>query len=176
MPQENPPLLDKTMNTTETNPRNLADVLASGLANIANNVKPDGSDISISVPGMSATNVDDGFSELKGTLDGLQTIDTIYTNTTFHNDIGGEITLSKNYDKYKFLLFNIGVTSFDSWNITEFTMGVAFRSSFTGFFVFGLGNNLYTIRLSTNQSNRNKVAIISSSASSLSIRYVYGIL
>lgn len=69
MPQENPPLLDKTMNTTESTPRNLADVLASGLANIANNVKPDGSDISISVPGMSATNVDDGFSELKGTLD-----------------------------------------------------------------------------------------------------------
>lgn len=68
MPQDNPPLLDKTMNTTEQTPRNLADVLASGLANIANNVKPDGSDISISVPGMSANNVDDGFSELKQSL------------------------------------------------------------------------------------------------------------
>lgn len=68
MPQDNPPLLDKTMNTTEQTPRNLADVLASGLASIANNVKPDGSDISISVPGMSANNVDDGFSELKQSL------------------------------------------------------------------------------------------------------------
>jgi len=77
MPQENPPLLDKTMNTTEQIPRNLADVLASGLANIANNVKPDGSDISIDVPGMSATNVNDGFSELKGTLTELTTITPI---------------------------------------------------------------------------------------------------
>lgn len=63
-----PIALDETFNTTESTPRNLADVLASGLANIANNVKPDGSDISIDVPGMSANNVDDGFSELKQSL------------------------------------------------------------------------------------------------------------
>lgn len=44
-------------------------MLASGLANIANNVKPDGSDISIDVPGMSANNANDGFSELKQSLD-----------------------------------------------------------------------------------------------------------
>lgn len=63
-----PIALDESLNTTENTPRNIADVLASGLSSIANNVKPDGSDISIDVPGMSATNVDDGFSELKGTL------------------------------------------------------------------------------------------------------------
>ena len=74
-----PIALDETFNTTESTPRNLADVLASGLANIANNVKPDGSDISIDVPGMSATNVDDGFSELKGTL-------TNNNNTSLLND------------------------------------------------------------------------------------------
>lgn len=67
--QYEPIVKDSTLNTTEQNPRNLADVLASGLANIANNVKPDGSDISIDVPGMSANNVDDGFSELKQSLD-----------------------------------------------------------------------------------------------------------
>ena len=66
--QYEPIVKDSTLNTTEQTPRNLADVLSSGLANIANNVKPDGSDISIDVPGMSAHNVDDGFSELKGTL------------------------------------------------------------------------------------------------------------
>ena len=71
MPQDNPPLLDKTMNTTEQTSRNLADVLAEELKNIANNVKPDGRDISIDVPGMDADNVNDGFSELKGTLTSL---------------------------------------------------------------------------------------------------------
>ena len=68
MPTQNPPVLDSTMKTTESTPRNLADVLASGLSSIANNVKPDGSDISISVPGMTANNVNDGFSELKSSL------------------------------------------------------------------------------------------------------------
>lgn len=70
MPQDNPPLLDKTMNTTESTPRNLADVLAEGLEDIANNVKPDASDIDLSpISGMSANNVNDGFSELKQSLD-----------------------------------------------------------------------------------------------------------
>lgn len=90
MPQDNPPLLDKTMNTTESTPRNLADVLASGLANIANNVKPDGSDISIDVPGMSATNVDDGFSELKQSLANKE-----WTR------ILNETASSRNYDETK---------------------------------------------------------------------------
>lgn len=67
-----PIALDESLNTTENTPRNIADVLASGLSSIANNVKPDGSDISIDVPGMSATNVDDGFSELKGTFAKIQ--------------------------------------------------------------------------------------------------------
>lgn len=80
-----PIALDESLNTTEQTPRNLADVLASGLASIANNVKPDGSDISIDVPGMSANNVNDGFSELKGTLgnlDGLKTVTNLNTITT----------------------------------------------------------------------------------------------
>lgn len=83
--QYEPIVKDSTLNTTEQTPRNLADVLASGLANIANNVKPDGSDISIDVPGMSATNVNDGFSELKQSLDnldGLKTVTNLNTITT----------------------------------------------------------------------------------------------
>lgn len=93
MPQDNPPLLDKTMNTTESTPRNLADVLASGLANIANNVKPDGSDISIDVPGMSANNVDDGFSELKQSLDGLSKWENVYFQT-YKNQTTFEIPIT----------------------------------------------------------------------------------
>jgi hypothetical protein len=88
MPQENPPLLDKTMNTTEQTPRNLADVLADELVisdlvtqataivtklqALINAVKPNASDIPLDpITGMSANNVQSGISELKGTLDGI---------------------------------------------------------------------------------------------------------
>lgn len=100
MPQDNPPLLDKTMNTTEQTSRNLADVLAEELKNIANNVKPDGSDISIDVPGMSATNVDDGFSELKGTLDDKTDYSTfVPTGATSIADAIGKVWDSIRTDK-----------------------------------------------------------------------------
>lgn len=99
MPQDNPPLLDKTMNTTESTPRNLADVLAEGLEDIANNVKPDASDITLDpITGMSANNVQLGISELKGTFDDLGTINNVvpYGNTPVVSiDKGGSSKIGK---------------------------------------------------------------------------------
>jgi hypothetical protein len=90
MPQDNPPLLDKTMNTTESTPRNIADVLADELVisdlvtqataivtklqALINAVKPNAGDIPLDpITGMSANNVQLGISELKGTLDSIST-------------------------------------------------------------------------------------------------------
>lgn len=84
--QYEPIVKDSTLNTTEQNPRNLADVLASGLANIANNVKPDGSDISIDVPGMSANNANDGFIELKQSLDNYESVTCTIANASGTSD------------------------------------------------------------------------------------------
>ena len=112
MPQENPPLLDKTMNTTESTPRNLADVVAdetgdlvvqaqaivTKLQALINAVKPDASDIPLDpITGMSANNVQLGISELKGTLTDLgfgtpQVISNIVANLEYTVPSYGLIT------------------------------------------------------------------------------------
>lgn len=82
-----PIALDESFNTTETTPRNIADVVAdetgdlvtqataivTKLQALINAVKPNASDIPLDpITGMSATNVQSGISELKGTLDVLE--------------------------------------------------------------------------------------------------------
>lgn len=65
-----PIALDESLHTTESTPRNLADVLAEGLSDLADSVKPSASDIPISpISGMSADDVQEGLSELKQSLD-----------------------------------------------------------------------------------------------------------
>ena len=79
-----PIALDESFNTTETTPRNIADVVAdetgdlvtqataivTKLQALINAVKPNASDIPLDpITGMSANNVQLGISELKGTLD-----------------------------------------------------------------------------------------------------------
>ena len=80
-----PIALDESLNTTESTPRNIADVLADELVisdlvtqaqaivtklqGIISAVKPDASDIPLDpITGMTANNVQLGISELKGTL------------------------------------------------------------------------------------------------------------
>ena len=86
MPTQNPPVLDSTMKTTESTPRNLADVLASGLSSIANNVKPDAADIPLApITGMSADDVQEGISELKSSLVNLEN-KFVFNPTAFSGD------------------------------------------------------------------------------------------
>ena len=82
--QYEPIVKDSTLNTTESTPRNIADVLAdetgdlvtqataivTKLQALINAVKPNASDIPLDpITGMTANNVQLGISELKGTLD-----------------------------------------------------------------------------------------------------------
>lgn len=83
-----PIALDESLNTTESTPRNIADVLADELVisdlvtqaqaivtklqGIISAVKPDASDIPLApIAGMVADDVQEGISELKGTLTDL---------------------------------------------------------------------------------------------------------
>lgn len=168
-----PIALDESLNTTESTPRNIADVLASGLANIANNVKPDGSDISIDVPGMSAHNVNDGFSELKGTLDVLSQKGAVTLGTITPSNIltlaSSEITYALNADKSRGYLYgifalncasNVSATSIEvATNLTvntnisqakEYTMGyyksLTWNSSLSQINMY----NPFKIKISTN--------------------------
>ena len=85
--QYEPIVKDSTLNTTESTPRNIADVLAdetgdlvtqataivTKLQALINAVKPNASDIPLDpITGMSANNVQLGISELKGTLTSYQ--------------------------------------------------------------------------------------------------------
>ena len=167
MPQENPPLLDKTMNTTESTPRNLADVLASGLANIANNVKPDGSDISISVPGMSANNVNDGFSELKQSLDALDTVDDIkyvrgkadISSTTYNTVLLKiqkfitDLVTDGHYTKFDVIINSGGRYSFQGYVYPEKNYGAGILLSYDGLIInwrrSNNTDNLYNITVTT---------------------------
>ena len=64
-----PIALDESFNTTENTSRNIADVLADELSNLADAVKPDAGDIALdTISGMSANNVQDGIEELKQSL------------------------------------------------------------------------------------------------------------
>ena len=58
---------DASLNTTETTPRNIADVLADELGRIANLLKPDADDIDYdnTSSGLSATNVQDAIDEIQ---------------------------------------------------------------------------------------------------------------
>ena len=93
-----PIALDETFNTTESTPRNIADVLAEGLDDLANAVKPDASDIDLApISGMSATNVQSGISELKGTLVNKIAFDTETTSQMYQAIItsgGSLVTLT----------------------------------------------------------------------------------
>lgn len=99
--QYEPIVKDSTLNTTESTPRNIADVLADELVisdlvtqaqaivtklqGIISAVKPNASDIPLDpITGMSANNVQLGISELKGTLDELLTKES-RTGTTNAN-------------------------------------------------------------------------------------------
>ena len=62
-----PPALDKSINTTEQTPRNIADVLAEELARIAENIlPPNAEDIAYdnTASGLTATNVQDAIDEV----------------------------------------------------------------------------------------------------------------
>lgn len=72
-----PIALDESFNTTENTSRNIADVLADELSNLADAVKPDAGDIALdTISGMSANNVQDGIEELKQSLDDIADIST----------------------------------------------------------------------------------------------------
>lgn len=110
-----PIALDESFNTTENTSRNIADVLADELSNLADAVKPDAGDIALdTISGMSANNVQDGIEELKQSLDDLNvrgaycfgltpfTTDKTISNTEI--DIYSEtVTLTKGY--YTFLYY-----------------------------------------------------------------------
>ena len=109
-----PIALDESLNTTESTPRNIADVLADELVisdlvtqaqaivtklqGIISAVKPNASDIPLApIPGMSANNVQLGISELKGTLDGFKYISATLANQTGRKEIVTDSTLYGNY-------------------------------------------------------------------------------
>ena len=133
--QYEPIVKDSTLNTTEQTPRNLADVLAEGLEDIANNVKPDGSDISIDVPGMSANNVDDGFSELKQSLNNKSNV--LMTRSYGHS-------------------FSINANGYAFWNPRD-TQGD--NINIDGYTILGI------VELSTNNSNVVYVNVTSGDSS-----------
>ena len=98
-----PIALDESLNTTESTPRNIADVLADELVisdlvtqaqaivtklqGIISAVKPDASDIPLApITGMVADDVQEGISELKGTLDDV--IATLITHSATQYLIG----------------------------------------------------------------------------------------
>ena len=62
---------DASLNTTETTPRNIADVLADELGRITNLLKPDADDVDYdnTSSGLTATNVQDAINEVVDTLD-----------------------------------------------------------------------------------------------------------
>lgn len=80
-----PIALDESFNTTENTSRNIADVLADELSNLADAVKPDAGDIALdTISGMSANNVQDGIEELKQSLGDLN---TYFSKTLLATDI-----------------------------------------------------------------------------------------
>jgi len=69
-----PMALDESLNTTETNPRNIADVLAEELGRIVDVVKPDAEDVDYdnTSSGLSATNVQDAIDEIEEDISDIQ--------------------------------------------------------------------------------------------------------
>lgn len=96
-----PIALDESLHTTESTPRNLADVLAEGFSDLADSVKPSASDIPISpISGMSADDVQEGLSELKQSLDDRGTwVELLGSTSTV-----GTHTLVDSYRNYKSIM------------------------------------------------------------------------
>jgi len=69
-----PMALDESLNTTETNPRNIADVLAEELGRIVDVVKPDAEDVDYNntASGLTATNVQDAIDEIEEDISDIQ--------------------------------------------------------------------------------------------------------
>lgn len=82
-----PIALDESFNTTENTSRNIADVLADELSNLADAVKPDAGDIALdTISGMSANNVQDGIEELKQSLDNYESVTCTIANASGTSD------------------------------------------------------------------------------------------
>ena len=131
---------------------------------------------------ITAVNVQGAIDELDGecaainnSLTQLETSDSIYSASSYANNIGGSVTLSEAFTDYKFLKIRVGVGSFDSWNITEFLVA-NLHAVFSGYYVFTTNHtSVKSVRLSTASNNLKSISIISSSEASLSIYQVVGI-
>lgn len=97
----------------------------------------------------------------------------IYSTTTYSNQIGTTITTTNNMSDFRFLRITIGVSSFDSWNITYILIPNC-NSTSTGYYQFA-SNNVggKIIRLSTDANTT--ISLISSSEVSIGIYQVVGI-
>ncbi len=80
-----PPALDESLNTTEVQSRNVADVLAQELQNLASSVKPSADEIDFDNTGtsLSSTNVEGAIKE----------VDTELSNKVKYNDGNGGTTV-----------------------------------------------------------------------------------
>lgn len=97
----------------------------------------------------------------------------IYNNTTYSNQIGTNVFTNTNMGDFRFLRITIGVSSFDSWNMTYILIPNC-KAATTGYYQFA-SNNVggKLIRISTNTSTT--ISIISSSEASICVSQVVGI-
>ena len=119
-----PIALDESFNTTETTPRNIADVVAdetgdlvtqaqaivAKLQGIISAVKPDASDIPLDpITGMSANNVQLGISELKGTFTNYDFAKETVRRVVISSSQQGNIQFMNSYFSFLVLGFAQGV-------------------------------------------------------------------
>ena len=98
---------------------------------------------------------------------------SIYSNSTYSNQLGTAITTTDNMGDFRFLRITIGVSSFDSWNMTYILIPNC-KGSTTGYYQFA-SNNVggKIIRLSTDTTTT--LTLISSSEASICVSQVVGI-
>ena len=98
---------------------------------------------------------------------------SIYSNSTYSNQLGTAITTTDNMGDFRFLRITIGVSSFDSLNMTYILIPNC-KGSTTGYYQFA-SNNVggKIIRLSTDTTTT--LTLISSSEASICVSQVVGI-
>ena len=98
---------------------------------------------------------------------------SIYSNSTYSNQLGTAITTTDNMGDFRFLRITIGVSSFDSWNMT-YVLIPNCKGATTGYYQFA-SNNVggKLLRLSTDINTT--ITLISSSESSVCVAQVVGI-